>query len=218
LIAVDGLATLRANVRRSRKRDSKAMMTIPNLLTLFRMAAIPALVVLTWLGMRTAFLSLLACSLFSDAIDGFIARKLNQQSEIGARLDTYADFTMYIIVPILALYLWTGRITREWPSVLAVFLCAIIPVIVGLAKFHRLPAYHTYGAKLSAVLMGVSAFFLFATGIAWPLHLSVPILFLTSVEELAITAILPKWHANIRTFREARRIAQAHPDTEDSET
>jgi CDP-diacylglycerol--glycerol-3-phosphate 3-phosphatidyltransferase/cardiolipin synthase len=74
-------------------------LNLPNLLTWLRILAIPLLVALyylpdAWLGMRDK--NLIACVLFSGAaitdwLDGYLARRLNQQSAFGAFLDPVAD-------------------------------------------------------------------------------------------------------------------------------
>jgi len=183
-------------------------MTIPNLLTVLRLASLPLLVCLTWLNQRELFLVVLTFSLVTDALDGFIARKLKQVSELGTRLDTYADFVTYITVPVLALYLWTDVIRREAPFVIAVFVSSIVPVILGLLKYGRLPSYHTWGAKLSAVLMGITCLIMFSTGVTWPFRMATPVLFLASFEEIAITAIIPRWHPNVASVWHAKKIAR----------
>ena len=67
---------------------------LPNLLTLFRIAVIPGIVVLFYI--ETKFASWLACGLFSlaaitDFFDGYIARVTKQQSAFGKFLDPVAD-------------------------------------------------------------------------------------------------------------------------------
>ena len=41
-----------------------------------------------------------------DALDGFIARKLKQESEFGRQLDSYVDIFIYLLYPALAYYLF----------------------------------------------------------------------------------------------------------------
>ncbi len=66
-------------------------MTVPNYITLARIVLIPLIIVL--LLMRLNGLAVIAFLLlsFSDAIDGYIARKYNQVSELGKFLDPLAD-------------------------------------------------------------------------------------------------------------------------------
>ncbi len=68
--------------------------TIPNLLTYFRIIAIPLVVVtyylpFSWAGQAAGILFGLAA--VTDWFDGYLARKLNQTSSFGAFLDPVAD-------------------------------------------------------------------------------------------------------------------------------
>ena len=73
--------------------------TIPNMLSLFRLALIPA-VVATYLTDRSIWLPavLLGLSGLTDLFDGAIARKFNQVSEVGKLLDPIADKLTQIAV------------------------------------------------------------------------------------------------------------------------
>ncbi len=70
------------------------MFTIPNLLTLFRIFLVPVFVAAMLMPGQTA--RLIAFSIFclagiSDALDGFIARKMKSGSDFGKMLDPIAD-------------------------------------------------------------------------------------------------------------------------------
>ncbi len=70
------------------------MLNIPNILTLFRIALIPVLVVLYFWELEIR--SILVTSVFvtaaiTDWLDGFLARKMNATSALGAFLDPVAD-------------------------------------------------------------------------------------------------------------------------------
>ena len=69
-------------------------MTIPNILTLLRLILIPVFVSQLYYGQFGWALSTFFLAGLSDAIDGFIARRFNQTSEIGKALDPIADKLM----------------------------------------------------------------------------------------------------------------------------
>lgn len=79
--------------------------TIPNIITMFRIATVPVLIILLhdyqygW-----AFLVFLVSGI-SDGLDGFIAKRFNMSSELGAILDPLADkaliFSSYLMLMIL---------------------------------------------------------------------------------------------------------------------
>ena len=70
----------------------KQIFTIPNLLSLFRILLIP---IILWLycGLQEYYWTIvvIAISGLSDMVDGFIARRFNQVSDIGKALDPIAD-------------------------------------------------------------------------------------------------------------------------------
>jgi cardiolipin synthase len=71
---------------------SSAVLTIPNLLSSVRIAAIP---LFCWLIARTdtrlAGIALFAIVVGTDWVDGYVARRLGQESELGRILDPVAD-------------------------------------------------------------------------------------------------------------------------------
>jgi cardiolipin synthase (CMP-forming) len=71
---------------------SSAILTVPNLLSFARIAAIPVLI---WLaaspGTRLAAVALFAVLAGTDWIDGLIARRTGQESDLGRILDPVAD-------------------------------------------------------------------------------------------------------------------------------
>jgi cardiolipin synthase len=82
------------------------IMTIPNLLSLARLAGVPVFLWLV-LGVRTPAadwwaLGILAFAGLSDWLDGKIARAMNQQSRLGEVLDPAAD-RLYIVATVIAL-------------------------------------------------------------------------------------------------------------------
>ena len=81
------------------------MINIPNCLTFFRILAIPLIVIVYFSGLKYGnwYCSLLfALAGISDALDGYLARKWDQTSKLGAFLDPVADkllvSTMLILV------------------------------------------------------------------------------------------------------------------------
>jgi CDP-diacylglycerol--glycerol-3-phosphate 3-phosphatidyltransferase len=73
------------------------MWTIPNQITLFRIVLIPVFLVIfylpvSWQHFGAAFVFWLAA--ISDALDGYLARRLNQSTAFGAFIDPVADKLM----------------------------------------------------------------------------------------------------------------------------
>lgn len=72
------------------------MLTIPNLLTLARLLAVPVFLAASMRGHFVLAFALFVGAAITDVLDGFIARRLNQPSRLGAVLDPAADKTMMV--------------------------------------------------------------------------------------------------------------------------
>lgn len=66
-------------------------MTVPNFLSLLRILAVPFFAIAVWYGRPWAACALFAGAGLTDLLDGFIARRFNQKSDLGALLDPAAD-------------------------------------------------------------------------------------------------------------------------------
>ena len=81
-------------------------MTLPNQLTLLRIGLIPCFVVCYYLPLSSAKLAaatLFGLAAITDWADGYLARRLNQTSRLGAFLDPVADKLMVAVVLIVLL-------------------------------------------------------------------------------------------------------------------
>lgn len=191
------------------ERRKEPLATIPNALSALRLVLAPVLLGLAWTDRPTAFLVTLSVSLLSDLSDGWFARRFDQATHLGTLLDSYGDLATYTTVPLCAWWLWPDLIEREGAYAAAIVAAYVFPILLGYLKYGRLTAYHTYGAKLSAVVMGASALVLFAEGPPLPFHIATWILVLAELEEIAITTILPDWRANVPSILHAHRLLRA---------
>ncbi len=182
------------------------MYSVPTLISLLRLIIIPLLLYAAWVIRPTLFLVLFCCLLLMSLADGFIARRLKQVTEFGAELDSWGTFATYLIVPICAWMLWPELVRREASFVIAVLVFYFVPATLGLLKYGHLTSYPTWSTKFSAVLLGGTAFLLFIDGPAWPFRLATPILILSGIEKIFMTAILPQWQANVPSLWHAMAI------------
>ena len=172
-------------------------MNIPNSLSLFRIIAAPFLLLSGWLEMPTLFFVLFGLMLLSDVLDGFIARMLDQTSEVGARLDSYGDILTYLSTPLAAWWLWPELLKSEIYYIIAVIIIYILPAFFALAKFGKLASYHTWITKISAVLMSAGVVMLLGFEDPLLFHVAIYFLVLEMLENIAITLILTKPKSNI---------------------
>lgn len=71
---------------------------IPNLLTLFRILLVPVVVWAIAQGQMGIALAAFVVAGITDAVDGYIAKRFNQQTELGAYLDPLADKTLIVSI------------------------------------------------------------------------------------------------------------------------
>jgi CDP-diacylglycerol--glycerol-3-phosphate 3-phosphatidyltransferase len=99
--------------------------TLPNLLSLFRIAIIPALVyLLTFTDYRTALLAavLFLLGSLTDFLDGYLARRRGSVSDLGRILDPLAD--KLLIISALIMLAGMGRL--EEPKVPAWLVALVV--------------------------------------------------------------------------------------------
>lgn len=106
------------------------LLTVPNAITLARIAAVPVLAWLMLEGRWQAAFWLFVIAGLSDAVDGIIARWFDQSSVFGAWLDPVADkallVTGFVILAVLSL-------VPAWLVALAVSRDTLILIGVGVA-------------------------------------------------------------------------------------
>ena len=75
---------------------SSRIVTVPNLLTVFRMVLIPVFVSLLFYQRFILALAIFVLAGVTDGLDGLLARRFNQKSHLGTILDPIADKLMLV--------------------------------------------------------------------------------------------------------------------------
>lgn len=164
---------------------------IPNMLSLLRLLSVPVLLGLAWFQQPLAFLALLLVSILSDAVDGWLARRFDAVTSLGIRLDSMADFALYVAVPLGGWWLWPDLLLREALWIALIVVGYALPGALALIRFRRLSSYHTWSAKFAVAMSALGLFVLFAFDVAWLLHIGAPLALLAGLEQSAITLIAP---------------------------
>ena len=115
------------------KPDSKRIWTVPNVLTMLRMALIPVYWVLMSQGKMIPALCVYIGASLTDLADGYIARKYNQITDVGKLMDPLADKLMVLSVMLSMILPMGGRgaILPLWPFIV-VLLKELLMVLGGL--------------------------------------------------------------------------------------
>lgn len=174
-----------------------------------RLVLAPCLLALAWFSAPELFVAGLALAFATDMIDGFVARNFGGATEAGARLDSVADLALWSALPICAVWLLPEFIAAELTTFGLLLACLLVPTVFGVLRFRRITSYHTWSSKLTAVVLGAALLALFA-GLGDVLfRVAVVIAVASQLEELAITALLPRWTADVPSVLHALRIRRA---------
>ena len=173
--------------------------SIPNILSFLRLGLVPVLIGLALVKAGQLFLWVLAFSLLSDVLDGYLARKLNQVSELGAKLDSWGDVLTYASMIFGLFSIWPSIFADQAPFLFAAMLSFTVPVAVALRKFGGYPSYHTWGAKIAAVLIAPAYYVLILYGYDDFFRLVILFHILVAIEEMIITIILKQRRSNVRS-------------------
>ena len=135
-----------------------------------------------------------------DSIDGYLARKYKVTSVMGARLDSIADDATIIVAMIGLFVLKPAFITQEYFSLILLLILFLIQVTSALIRYRRFTSFHTFLAKIAAVLQGtflILAFFL--PNPPYPLfYAAITVTALDLIEETIMVLLLPKWEADVK--------------------
>ncbi|MGZ9159455.1 MAG: CDP-alcohol phosphatidyltransferase family protein [Nitrospira sp.] len=143
---------------------TSALLTVPGLLCLYRLAMAPVIIALALSEERTLFVVFLCVSFVTDVIDGPIARARNQCTEIGARLDSVADLLTYIAA-LVGVFHFEYRAVEQHLLIFFVFIASLCLFgVISFVKFGQAPAFHLYSFKINALLQAIMIFYLLVFG------------------------------------------------------
>jgi CDP-diacylglycerol--glycerol-3-phosphate 3-phosphatidyltransferase len=184
------------------------VLNFPNVISSIRVALFPVLVFLAIQQRPEFFLWVLAFSLMTDCLDGYLARRLNQVTEFGIKLDSWADLITYSVMLLGLVILWPEIFHTELIYLVFSFSCWIVPLLVCQSRFGCFPTYHTLAAKITAIIIAPAYFI--ATIFEDSLLLRGVLLFYiwVAVEQVIITCILPRWQSDIQGFWTAATVAR----------
>ncbi|MDR3262859.1 MAG: CDP-alcohol phosphatidyltransferase family protein [Clostridiales bacterium] len=127
---------------------------MPNILSALRIVLALLLLLWAYLDQPIVFvINYLVCGV-SDAIDGPLARKYNATSDLGAKLDSLADFTFFCLTFVALIFVM--KFTIDTNTLLCVFIAAAFKLfnfIVTKVKFKQYNIMHTIGNKFGGLCL-----------------------------------------------------------------
>jgi CDP-diacylglycerol--glycerol-3-phosphate 3-phosphatidyltransferase len=185
------------------KHEKEQIINLPNLVSFIRILMAPVLFYFALTQQPYWFIGVLLFAEFTDVLDGFLARTLNQITEMGSHLDSWGDFIIYSTIAVCAWILWPDIAQRERFYFFIIVLSFTLPALVGFIKFHRFTSYHTWSVKLAVAVTVIAYILLFSGLLDWPFRLAALLCLYAAIEEVAITLLIRHEHVDVKTVWQA---------------
>jgi CDP-diacylglycerol--glycerol-3-phosphate 3-phosphatidyltransferase len=147
--------------KRSRKIVKEKLLNVPNTLTSIRVILAVVLIGLYFMGWKIlSLLYVFIAAAFTDFLDGFLARRLNQETLFGARFDILADRILWIIFGLLLVFGYPNQSYYSLFDFMLIFsrelLSGIFLIIymVILGNRNVIP-YVRYSGKVLTTIQGI---------------------------------------------------------------
>jgi len=174
---------------------------LPNMITALRIIGTVALLFCKNYAL-SFFIIFTVCGL-TDVLDGYIARKTNSMSALGAQLDSVADLLFYAVMGvkllpdlIRILPLWM------WAIVGAIVFTRILCYIITAMRFKCFAAMHTYMNKLTGFAVFTIPYTIITDYFVEHSILISIIAILSTAEELLMTILMKAKYEPKRTIFE----------------
>jgi cardiolipin synthase (CMP-forming) len=132
---------------------SSRIITLPNVLTVFRMALIPVFVSLLFYQKFLLALAIFIIAGITDGLDGLLARRFHQQSPLGRILDPIADkmmlVTSFVVLSMRSVY--PNPIPNHLPIPFWVTITVIsrdVFILVGAAAINMVTGFRAFQPSL----------------------------------------------------------------------
>ena len=185
----------------------------------YRIAASPVLGILLLTGQREWFTWLLLLSYSTDAIDGFLARRLRISSSRGSQLDSLGDQLTFTMGLLGVLCFERSFVITHWVWIVIAFTPYLIQMALAFQKYGKTTAFHTYLAKSSAIVQSVFILWMLFFGpVMWMFWLMIGLGIIETLEEITLIFMYDKWVDGVKgifwALRDPRRSSSAGVEME----
>ena len=172
---------------------------IADWLSFYRIFSFPFLIMFIFLDWRLVFTCMLLISYSTDAIDGYLARKLKMTSSRGSQLDSLGD-QLTLVAGLLGLWFFEKDFIVENIGIIAIPMTLyVLQMIIALYKYGKTTAFHTYLAKLSAILQAFFILWLLFFGpVYWLFYVVIILGIVETVEEIILIMLYKNWVKDIK--------------------
>jgi len=136
--------------------DPKTFITVPNIITMVRLIILPFILILLNKGYDIWAVALIIFCGFTDVLDGFLARVLNQATAVGKILDPVVDKIFYLTILVFLMF------ERDFPlSAFVIIVVLEIFILAGgyiLISKHKIVPSSNISGKFAVCLISLSIF------------------------------------------------------------
>lgn len=131
-------------------------LTIPNSLSWFRLFGSPLLLPMSQLSNRSWVIVWFVLLGLSDALDGALARRWNQTSDFGSKLDGLADLVFYPCSAIVLAVLFPNYLLPNIPYIGVTLTALAMVLVVSRWRCGKLVMLHTHINRYTGVLVFIA--------------------------------------------------------------
>ncbi|QXE24414.1 CDP-alcohol phosphatidyltransferase [Richelia sinica FACHB-800] len=181
---------------------------VPTSLVVFRFLISPFLLWDAWDGKTSIwFIIGFVAAFISDIFDGIIARRLGVSTANLRQADSWADVCLFGCVFISAWLVYSEVLISYRLPLLSVVVVQLLWWIINLVKYGKPASYHTYSAKFWGLTLFIAIVSLFGFNYAGlALWLTCIAGVIHTIEEIAMTLILPVWTHDVLSIFHALKI------------
>lgn len=139
-----------------RRKMRKIDYGLANKITIARIFFLPFMWVFAMYRYLTVLAILLIIVEIGDILDGYVARKLKQESKFGAKLDALSDSLVYISIFVWSFLIFPDIYIKNLPIVMILLIFTILPIIISIIKFKKIIFFHLISSKLLASTIIIS--------------------------------------------------------------
>jgi CDP-diacylglycerol--glycerol-3-phosphate 3-phosphatidyltransferase len=179
--------------------DNSKLFNIADYFSLYRIFVTPFLLIFLFFNLEIIFGILLIISFLTDAIDGFLARKLKIVTERGAYIDSLGNvITLSVSLVGLFYFHWQFLIEQKF-IIIPLVLIYFGQLVLTYIRYGKPSSFHTYSAKISGVIAAIFFVSIFLFDVWYPLfYLTAIIALIEEIEEVILIFVLPVWQTDVR--------------------
>ncbi len=180
-------------------KSASLKLSLPDWLSVYRILSAPILIIFIFLDERIIFAVLLLISFLTDAVDGYLARKMNIVTQHGAQLDSIGDAITFC-AGLCGILKFESDFILEYIVIISLaFGLYIFQLFMAYWRYGMPSSFHTYLAKLSAIFQASFMLYLLFFGVhLWLFYLATFFSIVETIEEIILIIIFPKWKANVK--------------------